>query len=130
MLMVDCDEFQTHMLGLGAYLSDAIGGNAIPLLRKKDIVFDTLSEKSVTVQEIRRAVEGYLEREGIQKDFTVEESNDTVTIVSVDREKAKNHPKTRVEPAIPGMRICPFCGLGLASEEMFVIHYRSHGAGY
>jgi len=124
---IDCSELTgDEQLALAGDITGALGGKAMALPNGRKIVFDSLSGEKLDERAIEAAVADFIARRKDSSLYSTERDGDTVIIHSPDPVKARHHPV--VEKLPPNLFKCPFCSFVTPYEELYVVHYRSHGA--
>jgi hypothetical protein len=124
--VIDCSELTTdEQLALAEHITAGMNGAALALARGKDIVLDQLGKENLDLEEVEKVVRDFLARRKDAQYYSVELKDDRIIVHSADPVKAMSERK---KPGLPGNLFkCPFCGFVTPYEEMYVVHYRSHG---
>lgn len=126
MIVIRCAELTTdEQLALAEHITDVLAGAALALARGKDIVLDRLLKEEISRESVEGAVKDFLARRSDGAHYSCEWVGDELVVHSADPIKAM---RERREPRLPdNLFKCPFCGFVTPYEELYVVHYRSHG---
>ncbi|HMD79214.1 MAG TPA: hypothetical protein VKF39_04440 [Nitrososphaerales archaeon] len=123
---IDCTELTgDEQLALAGEITGALGGKAIALPKGRKIAFDTVSGPAPDERAVEAAVADFLARRNDASHYSFEVEGDTIIVRSPDP-LAASHSRG-VERLPPNLMKCPFCGFVTQYEELYVVHYRSHG---
>lgn len=123
---IDCGELSSdEQLALAAHLNEALQGRAISLVKGDRIVFDNLSGDSTDCDTVEAAVKEFVSRRRDAEHFLVERRDDTLVVRSPDPIAASHRSRPKGLP--PNIFACPFCPFVTPYQELYVVHYRSHG---
>jgi len=126
MIIIRCAELTTdEQLALAENITEKMVGEVLALARGKDIVFDQLGDAEPSREQIEGAIRDFLARRNDAAHYSYEWDGDSMVIHSPDPLNAERH---RRPPGLPdNIYKCPFCPFVTPYEEMYVVHYRSHG---
>ena len=125
MIEVDCREMTVdEQLALSGAITEGLAGRAVALEDGTKIVLDTVSGK-VPPQEVATMIRGFFSKRKDQGGYSLDVDGDKMVVHTPDplaRSRGRQHP------GLPdNVYQCPFCGYVTPYEEVYVVHYRSHG---
>jgi hypothetical protein len=112
-------------LALAGEITESLRGAAIALPKGEKIVIDSITGPPPDVRLVEAAVEDFVRRRRDAADYSVEMRGDTIVVHSPDPIAASH--RARPERLPPNLFKCPFCPFVTPYEELYVVHYRSHG---
>ena len=125
MIQVDCKELsEDEQLALTGEITEAMKGQAISFVKGDKIVFDDLSDRPLDPAVIEAAVKDFVSRRRDHDLYSVDMTGDTIVVHSPD---PMAHHSRRTEKLPPNLFMCPFCPFVTPYQELYVVHYRSHG---
>lgn len=125
MLKLDCAELTVdEQLGLAGALNERLGGRAIAFVKGKEIVLDPVSDPP-RADEVVSVVRDFVSRRKDGQHYSVEVTEGSIVVRSADplaRSRERKHPGLP-----PNLLQCPFCPFVTPYQEMYNVHFRSHG---
>jgi hypothetical protein len=126
LIEVDCSQISAdEELALAAELNGALKGRAICFINHGKIVFDSLSAERLDADAVERAVRDFVARRNDAEHYSVERIDESILVRSPDPIAASH--RRRIEELPPNVYKCPFCPFVTPYQELYVVHYRSHG---
>jgi len=126
MIVIRCKELTTdEQLALAEEVTSKLGGAGIALARGPDLVLDQLGKEALRRDAVEGAVKDFLARRPDGPHYSYEWVGDSIVVHSADPIRAMGE---RRKPSLPdNVFKCPFCAFVTPYEELYVVHYRSHG---
>ena len=109
------------MADLASYVSERLGGRALPILKGKKIVFDPVSGEGPTVREVASIVGSFLHEKSLEAKYRVSEEGESVCVTSVS-----GGGETGRRGLPPNLFMCTHCGFATSYEELYQQHVRIH----
>lgn len=126
MIQVDCNELTSdEELALTAELTEALKGKGMAFVKGRVIVFDDFGPSPLDEGAIESAVRDFISRRKDAQHYSCERRSDTLVVHSPDPIAAAKRRKPKGLP--PNVYQCPFCPFITPYQELYVVHYRSHG---
>ncbi len=127
MIEVECAEMTVdEQLALASAISDGLAGRALALIKDSKIVLDEVSGKAAP-EEVVRLVRDFASKRKDSAEWSVEASGGSVVVHSSDPLSRSRGRKDTGEMLPDNLFKCPFCPFVTPYEELYVVHYRSHG---
>jgi len=126
LISIKCNELSTdEQLALAEAITAGMDGVALALVRGDEVVLDQLGDASPKMDAVELIVKDFLSRRSDPSHYSYEVSGEKIVVHSPDPVKAM---RERRKPTLPdNVFKCPFCPFVTPYEEMYVVHYRSHG---
>ena len=126
MISIKCNELSTdEQLALAEAITAGMEGVALALVRGDEVVLDQLGDVSPKTETVEQIVKGFISRRTDPAHYSYEINGEKIVIHSPDPVRAM---RERRKPTLPdNVFKCPFCPFVTPYEEMYVVHYRSHG---
>lgn len=126
---IDCNELSMdEELALAAEISDSLKGEGVALVNGGRIVFDSFGEGPLDEKGIVSVVSDFVERRKGHEFYSLERVGDSLAVHSANPLGAPRRRPTEKLP--PNLLKCPFCSFVTPYQELYVVHTRSHGAGF
>jgi len=123
---IDCTELTAdEQLALAGEVTGALDGKGIALAKGRKIVLDNLSGADLDERTVEAAVSDFISRRKDASHYSVERAGDRIIVHSPDPIAASH--SSRLQGLPPNLMKCPFCSFVTPYEELYVVHYRSHG---
>ncbi|MDG6917266.1 MAG: hypothetical protein JRM85_06725 [Nitrososphaerota archaeon] len=127
MIEVECGEMTVdEQLALASAISDSLAGRAVALIKGTKVVLDLVSGAAST-DEVMRIVEGFASRRKDPGEWSVDSSGRLIVVHSADPLSRSRGRRDTGELLPDNLFKCPFCPFVTPYEELYVVHYRSHG---
>ncbi|MDG6921308.1 MAG: hypothetical protein JRN59_07250 [Nitrososphaerota archaeon] len=127
MIEVECGEMTVdEQLALASAISDGLAGRAVALIKGTKVVLDPVSGEAST-DEVVRIVEGFASRRKDPGEWSVDSSGLSIVVHSADPLSRSRGRRDTGELLPDNLFKCPFCPFVTPYEELYVVHYRSHG---
>jgi hypothetical protein len=127
MIEVECAEMTVdEQLALASTISDGLAGKAVALIKDSKIVLDALSGEA-TPEEVERLVRDFASKRKDPAEWSVEGSGASIVVHSSDPLSRSRGRKDTGQMLPDNLFKCPFCPFVTPYEELYVVHYRSHG---
>ncbi|MDG7012729.1 MAG: hypothetical protein JRN11_04675 [Nitrososphaerota archaeon] len=127
MIEVECGEMTVdEQLALASAISDGLAGRAVALIKGTKVVLDPVSGEAST-DEVVRIVEGFASRRKDPGEWSVAASGRSIVVHSSDPLSRSRGRRDTGELLPDNLFKCPFCPFVTPYEELYVVHYRSHG---
>ena len=126
MLEIECGELsEDEQIALAGEITESMKGKAVAVLKGREIVLDTIRkgplDEGVVVDTVSRFVS--MRRDSAL--YSVQRVGERLVIHSPDPIRARGRVSAKGLP--PNLFKCPFCHFVSPYEELYVVHYRSHG---
>ena len=126
MLEIDCGELSAdEQIALAGEITQSMKGKAVAILKGRVIVFDLIAEGPLEEGVVAEAVSHFISKRKDSMLYAVQRDGDRLVIRSPDPLRARGRAPSKGLP--PNLFKCPFCPFVSPYEELYVIHYRSHG---
>ena len=127
MIEVECAEMTVdEQLALASAISDGLAGSALALIKGSKIVLDEVSGRAAP-EEVVRLVRDFAARRKDPAEWSVEGAGGSIVVHSSDPLSRSRGRKDTGEMLPDNLFKCPFCPFVTPYEELYVVHYRSHG---
>ncbi|MCL5672356.1 MAG: hypothetical protein JRN56_07090 [Nitrososphaerota archaeon] len=127
MIGVECGEMTVdEQIALASAISDGLAGKAVALINGTRIVLDALSGEP-SPDEVMEIVKGFASRRKDSAEWSVEASEGSIVVHSSDPLSRSRGRKDTGQLLPDNLFKCPFCPFVTPYEELYVVHYRSHG---
>jgi len=126
LIAIKCTELSTdEQLALAEAITVGMEGKALALMKGDEIVLDQLGAHLLATGEVELIVRNFVSKRNDPTHYSVEVIGDMIVIHSPDPIRAM---RERRNPTLPdNVFKCPFCPFVTPYEELYVVHYRSHG---
>ena len=126
MLQIDCSQMTfDEQLALASALSDGLAGRAVALVKGDKVVFDEISK--VTVDEVLRLTRAFVAGRKDAQLYEVQAKGDEIAVHTPDPLARSRGRKDTGERLPQNLLKCPFCGFVTPYQELYDVHFRSHG---
>lgn len=130
MISVDCHEITLdEQLALAGAITDALGGRAVAMIKDEYVVLDQVSGKSPALSELAAVVQDFVARRKDAQYYSVEVVDGKVTVHSPDPLVRSRGRKDTGQLLPDNLLKCPFCSFVTPYQELYDVHFRSHGFG-
>ena len=127
MIGVECGEMTVdEQIALASAISDGLAGKAVALINGTRIVLDALSGEP-SPDEVLEIVKDFASRRMDSAEWSVEASGGSIVVHSSDPLSRSRGRKDTGQLLPDNLFKCPFCPFVTPYEELYVVHYRSHG---
>ncbi|MDG6909411.1 MAG: hypothetical protein JRN08_03490 [Nitrososphaerota archaeon] len=127
MIKVDCSEMTLDdQLALASAISDGLGGRAFAFVKDDRLALDTVSGK-VTTGEVAAIVRGFVSKRKDARYYSVELDGDEVRVHTPDPLARSRGRKDTGQLLPENLLKCPFCNFVTPYQELYDVHFRSHG---
>jgi hypothetical protein len=113
-------------MALAGEISDSLEGRGVALLDDKAIAVDLFDSWEDADKAIEAVVDKFIASRKEGAHYSAERSGNRIIVHSADPVKGMSRRRTEKLP--PNLFKCPWCPFVTPHEELYVIHYRSHGA--
>jgi len=128
--VIDCKELTVdEQLALAGALSDAFEGRVFALVKDETIVFDTIHAPGPQKQEVEEIVGRFLSKRKDSSYYSSQWDGSTLVLHSADPLARSRGRKDSGQMLPPNLPKCPFCGFVTPYQELYDVHFRSHGVG-
>lgn len=125
MIAVDCGELTAdEQLALAARISDGLDGDAIALVKGREIVLDQLSGEEVSPERVEPIVREFISRRRDAQYYSLDVDGERMVVHSADPVAAAGRREQRTLP--PNLKVCPHCSFVTPYQEEYDVHLRSH----
>jgi len=129
LIEVDCSEMTVdEQLALASAISDGLAGRAVALVKDDKVVLDTLTGKT-TPRDVLTLVRNFVLKRKEARLYSVELTRDTIKVHTPDPLARSRGRKDTGQLLPPNILKCPFCNFVTPYQELYDIHFRSHGFG-
>ena len=129
-IVIDCKELTVdEQLALAGALSDAFEGRVFALVKNETIVFDTINAPGPQKQEVEEIVGRFLSKRKDSSYYSSQWDGSTLVLHSADPLARSRGRKDSGQMLPPNLLKCPFCSFVTPYQELYDIHFRSHGVG-
>ena len=125
-ISIDCHELTVdEQLALATAISDGLGGRAVALVKDSEVVLDALSGPDPDPSEVAAIVRRFISKRKDAQYYSLESEGDDLVVHSAD---PLVRGRGRKEAGLPDNLLkCPFCGFVTPYQELYNVHFRSHG---
>jgi len=129
LIEVDCSEMTVdEQIALASAISDGLAGRAVALVKDDKVVLDTLTGKT-TPGDVLTLVRNFVLKRKEARLYSVELTGDTIKVHTPDPLARSRGRKDTGQLLPPNILKCPFCNFVTPYQELYDIHFRSHGFG-
>ena len=115
-----------EQLALASAISDGLAGRAVALINGTRIVLDEVQGKADPA-EVERIARDFASRRKDPQEWSVEASGSSIVVRSADPLSRSRGRRDTGQLLPDNLFKCPFCPFVTPYEELYVVHYRSHG---
>ena len=127
MIQVDCSEMTLDdQLALASAISDGLGGRVVAAVKDADIVLDTLTG-TVSQGDVMVIVRSFVSKRKDARQYSVESEGDRIIVHTPDPLARSRGRKDTGQLLPPNLLKCPFCNFVTPYQELYDVHFRSHG---
>ena len=128
LITVDCSEMTVdEQLALASSISDGLAGRGVALVKDSNIVLDAISD--VRPDEVIALVRRFVSKRNDAEHYSVESDGERVAVHTPDPLSRSRGRKDTGLLLPDNLMKCPFCGFVTPYQELYNIHFRSHGFG-
>jgi hypothetical protein len=126
MIQIECKELTNdEQLALAAAISDALGGQAIALVKGNEVVVDALTNGEPDLSQIEAILDRFISKRKDSQHYHLDRSGTSFYIHSPD---PLARARGRKKEALPeNLLKCPWCAFVTPYEEVYSVHCRAHG---
>jgi hypothetical protein len=117
-----------EQIALASAISDGLSGRVLAVIKDTKIVIDTLSGK-ISPGDVIPLVRSFVSKRKDARLYSVELVGEQVLIHSPDPLARSRGRKDTGQLLPPNLLKCPFCNFVTPYQELYDIHFRSHGFG-
>lgn len=117
-----------EQLALASAISDGLAGRAVALVKDDKVVLDALTGK-MTPRDVLTLVRNFVLKRKEARLYSVELTRDTIKVHTPDPLARSRGRKDTGQLLPPNILKCPFCNFVTPYQELYDIHFRSHGFG-
>ena len=130
MMSIDCHELTfDEQLALAAAVSDGLGGRAVGMIKDDSIVLDQISGQTPALSELETIVRSFVAKRKDARYYSVEVVGEKLIVHSPDP-LARSRGRKDTGLLLPDNLLkCPFCNFVTPYQELYDVHFRSHGFG-
>lgn len=126
LIEVDCSEMDLdEQIALASAISDGLQGRGVALVKDSKVVIDAVSR--VTAAEVTGIVRGFVAKRKDPRHYSVESDGDDIKVHTPDPLSRSRGRKDTGELLPPNLLKCPFCNFVTPYQELYDVHFRSHG---
>jgi len=127
LIQVDCSEMTLDdQLALASAISDGLGGRVVAAVKDADIVLDTLTG-TVSQGDVMVIVRSFVSKRKDARQYSVESEGDRIIVHTPDPLARSRGRKDTGQLLPPNLLKCPFCNFVTPYQELYDVHFRSHG---
>jgi hypothetical protein len=125
-IQVDCTELtKDEELALASGITAALSGKGMAFVKGEKLALDDFGSVKLDETVVESAIRDFVSRRKDAEFYSITRKGDLFVVHSADPIKARHSRDTERLP--PNVFKCPFCGFITPYEELYTVHYRSHG---
>ena len=129
LIEIECGEMTVdEQIALASAVSDGLAGKGVALVKDAKVVLDTLSGK-ISLNDVLPLVRSFVSKRKEAQHYTVEAEGDKITVHTPDPLARSRGRKDTGQLLPPNLLKCPFCNFVTPYQELYDVHFRSHGFG-
>lgn len=126
MIEVDCSEMDLdEQLALASAISDGLGGRGVAMVKDAKVVVDELARLSPAA--VVGLVRAFVAKRKDPGHYSIEARGDRIEVHTPDPLARPRGRKDTGQLLPPNLLKCPFCGFVTQYQELYDVHFRSHG---
>ena len=115
-----------EQIALASAISDGLAGKGVALVKDTKLVLDTLSGK-ISSGDVLALVRRFVSKRREAQLYSVEAHGDKITVHTPDPLARSRGRKDTGQLLPPNLLKCPFCNFVTPYQELYDVHFRSHG---